>query len=113
MIKRGEVWWAELADPRGSEPGFRRPVVVVQADSFNQSQIETVLVVAITSNLELAEAPGNLLLSRRDSRLSRNSVVNVSQLLTLDKGYLAKKVGRLSAQVMEDIDRGLRLVLSL
>lgn len=113
MIKRGEIWWAELADPRGSEPGFRRPVVVVQADSFNQSQIETVLVVAITSNLELVKAPGNVIMPRRDSRLPRNSVVNVSQLLTLDKGYLAKKVGRLSAQVMEDIDRGLRLVLSL
>ena len=113
MIRRGEIWWAELVDPRGSEPGFRRPVVVVQADSFNRSQIGTVLVVAITSNLELAEAPGNVVLSRRASRLPRKSVVNVSQMLTLDKGFLAKKVSRLSAQVMEDIDRGLSLVLSL
>ena len=92
MITRGEIWWAELEDPRGSEPGFRRPVVVVQADSFNRSQIGTVLVVAITSNLELAEAPGNVTLSRRASRLPRKSVVNVSQILTLDKGFLAKKV---------------------
>lgn len=113
MIRRGEIWWAELVDPRGSEPGFRRPVVVVQADSFNRSQIGTVLVVAITSNLELAEAPGNVVLSRRASRLPRKSVVNVSQMLTLGKGFLAKKVSRLSAQVMEDIDRGLGLVLSL
>lgn len=113
MIKRGEVWWAELANPRGSEPGFRRPVVVVQADSFNQSQIGTVLVAAITSNLDLAKAPGNVNLSRRDSRLPRASVVNVSQMLTLDRRYLAKRIGRLSAQVIEEINQGLRLVLSL
>ncbi len=113
MIKRGDIWWAELADPRGSEPGFRRPVVVVQADAFNRSQIGTVLVAAITSNLDLAEAPGNVSLSRRDSRLPRNSVVNVSQMLTLDRRFLAKKISRLSAEVMEDINLGLRLVLSL
>ncbi len=113
MIKRGEVWWAELADPRGSEPGFRRPVVVVQADSFNRSQIGTVLVAAITSNLELAEAPGNVGLSRRDSELPRDSVVNVSQVLTLDRRFLAKRVSHLPGQVIEEIDSGLRLVLSL
>lgn len=113
MIKRGEVWWAELADPRGSGLGFRRPVVVVQADSFNKSQIGTILVAAITSNLDLAEAPGNVGLSRRNSRLPRASVVNVSQVLALDRRFLAKKIGRLPAQVMEDINQGLRLVLSL
>lgn len=113
MIKRGEVWWAELANPRGPEPGFRRPVVVLQADSFNKSQIGTVLVAAITSNLDLAKAPGNVKLSRRDSRLPRVSVVNVSQMLTLDRRYLAKRIGRLSAQVIEEINQGLRLALSL
>ena len=113
MIKRGEIWWAELADPRGSEPGFRRPVVVVQADSFNRSQIGTVVVAAISSNLDLAEAPGNVGVSRRDSRLPRISVVNVSQVLTLDRRFLTKRVSRLSAQVVEEIDSGLRLVLSL
>ena len=113
MIKRGEIWWAELAGPCGSEPGFRRPVVVVQADSFNRSQIGTVVVAAITSNLELAEAPGNVGLSRRDSKLPRNSVVNVSQMLTLDRRFLAKRVSRLPGQVTEEIDAGLRLVLSL
>ncbi len=113
MIKRGEIWWAELADPRGSEPGFRRPVVVVQADSFNRSQIGTVVVAAISSNLDLAEAPGNVGVSRRDSRLPRSSVVNVSQVLTLDRRFLTKRVSRLSAQVVEEIDSGLRLVLSL
>ena len=113
MIKRGEIWWAELADPRGSEPGFRRPVVVVQADSFNQSQIGTVMVAAITSNLDLAEAPGNLRVSRRDSKLPRDSVINVSQVLTLDRRFLAERVGRLPGQVIEEIDLGLRLILSL
>jgi mRNA interferase MazF len=113
VIKRGAVWWAELADPRGSEPGFRRPVVVVQADSFNRSQIGTVLVAVITSNLDLGEAPGNVSLSRRDSRLPRASVVNVSQLLTLDRRFLVKKVGRLPAQIVEAVNEGLRLVLSL
>ena len=113
MIKRGEIWWAELSDPRGSEPGFRRPVVVVQADSFNQSQIGTVMVAAITSNLDLAEAPGNLRVSRRDSKLPRDSVINVSQVLTLDRRFLAERVGRLPGQVIEKIDLGLRLILSL
>jgi len=113
VIKRGEIWWVELADPRGSEPGFRRPVVVVQADSFNRSQIGTVVVAAISSNLGLVEAPGNVGLSRRDSRLPRNSVVNVSQVLTLDRRFLTKRVSRLPGQVIEEIDSGLRLVLSL
>ena len=113
MIRRGDIWWAELADPRGSESGFRRPVVVVQADSFNRSQIGTVVVAAISSNLDLAEAPGNVAVSRRDSRLPRNSVVNVSQLLTLDRRFLAKRVSHLPGQVIEEIDSGLRLILSL
>ncbi len=113
MIKRGEIWWEELSDPRGSEPGFRRPVVVVQADSFNQSQIGTVMVAAITSNLDLAEAPGNLRVSRRDSKLPRDSVINVSQVLTLDRRFLAERVGRLPGQVIEEIDLGLRLIFSL
>jgi mRNA interferase MazF len=113
VIKRGEIWWAELDDPRGSEPGFRRPVVVVQADSFNKSHIGTVVVAALTSNRDLIRAPGNVGLSRRDSKLSRYSVVNVSQLLTLDRRFLTKKISRLPEQVMEGIDSGLRLVLSL
>jgi mRNA interferase MazF len=113
VIKRGEIWWAELADPRGSEPGFRRPVVVVQADSFNQSQIGTVVVAAVTSNLDLGEAPGNVKVSRRDSKLPRDSVINISQVLTLDRRFLAKRVSRLPGKVIEDIDLGLRLVLSL
>lgn len=113
MIKRGEIWWAELPDPRGSEPGFRRPVLVIQADSFNRSHIGTVVVVAITSNLDLVSAPGNLRVSRKESRLPRKSVVNVSQVLTLDRRFLAKRVSQLSSGLLEEIEAGIRLVLSL
>lgn len=113
MIKRGEIWWAELPDPRGSEPGFRRPVLVIQADSFNRSHIGTVVVVAITSNLDLVSAPGNLGVSRKESRLPRKSVVNVSQVLTLDRRFLAQRVSRLSRGLMEEIEEGIRLVLNL
>ena len=91
VIERGEIWWAELPDPTGSEPGYRRPVVVVQADAFNRSRIGTVVVVAVTSNLDRAAAPGNVRLSRRDSRLPRESVANVSHVLTLDRGAAGRE----------------------
>lgn len=113
MIERGEIWWAELSAPRGSEPGFRRPVLVVQADSFNRSHIATVVVVAITSNLRLADAPGNVRLPRRESRLQRDSVANISQVLTLDRSYLIERVGRVSVRLLESVESGLRLVLGL
>ena len=113
MIGRGEIWWASLPDPRGSEPGFKRPVLVVQADAFNRSKISTVLVAVITSNLALADAPGNLSLPRRESKLPKDSVVNVSQVLTLDKAFLKSRVSRVRPGVMEEVSRGLRLVLDL
>jgi mRNA interferase MazF len=113
VIQRGEIWWADLAEPRGSEPAFRRPVVVIQSDAFNRSRIGTVVVAAITSNLELAGAPGNVRLSRRESKLPRESVVNVSQLLTLDRRFLTERVGRLPAGALAQVEAGLRLVLSL
>jgi mRNA interferase MazF len=113
VIKRGEIWWAELADPRGSEPGYRRPVLVVQSDAFTRSLISTVIVVAITSNVRLAEAPGNVLLLRRDSKLRRDSVINVSQVLTLDKKFLVEKAGDVSDRIIDAVASGLRQVLSL
>jgi len=112
-VKRGEIWWASLPAPRGSGPGYRRPVVIVQADSFNCSNINTVIVAVISSNLRLAGAPGNLLLKRRDSRLDRDSIVNVSQLITLDKSYLTEKVSGLKPEFQAALDEGLRLVLSV
>ncbi len=113
MILRGEIWWAELAEPRGSEPGYRRPVLVLQADAFNRSRINTVVVAAITANLELAAAPGNVRLRRRDSKLDRESVVNISQILTLDRRFLRERIGRLPAAVLGEVEAGLRLVLAL
>lgn len=113
VIQRGDVWWADLAEPRGSEPGYRRPVLVIQSNAFNRSQIGTVIVAAITSNLALAAAPGNVRLTRRESKLSRESVVNVSQILTLDSRFLAERVGRVSAPVLVEVEAGLRLALSL
>jgi mRNA interferase MazF len=110
---RGEIWWANLPDPVGSEPGYRRPVLVIQDDTFTQSQISTVIVVIITSNIRLAEAPGNVLLPRGVSGLSRDSVVNVSQIFTIDKTFLTERIGSLPDYLQEEIDEGLRTVLYL
>jgi len=112
-IQRGEIWWADLPEPRRSEPGYRRPVLVVQADSYNRSRIQTSIVAVITTNLDLAEAPGNVLLPARVSGLSRDSVVNVSQLLTLDRSFLSEQVGTLPPRVQRSVDAGLRTVLQL
>lgn len=112
-MERGQIWWASLSHPVGSGPGYRRPVLVIQSDTFNQSRINTVIVAAITGNTKLAEAPGNLLLSSRASGLPRDSVVNVSQLLTFDKSLLTDHVRTLSVRTMSKIDHGLRLALSL
>jgi mRNA interferase MazF len=113
LIQRGEVWWADLPEPRRSEPGYRRPVLVIQADSFNVSRIQTAIVVAITSNLELADAPGNVFLPARAAGLARDSVVNVSQLLTLDRRFLTECAGTLSPRLQRSVDEGLRTVLQL
>jgi len=112
-IQRGEIWWADLPEPRRSEPGYRRPVLVVQADSFNLSRIQTAVVAAITSNVELADAPGNVLLPARSAGLPRDSVVNVSQLLTLDRRFLTEHAGTLSPRLQRSVDEGLRTVLQL
>jgi mRNA interferase MazF len=113
VVRRGEIWWADLPAPSGSGPGFRRPVVVVQSNDFNASAIRTVVVVTITSNLRLAAAPGNVALTIRESKLKRKSVINVSQILTVDKSVLSDRVVSLSEDVRHRIDEGLRSVLSL
>jgi mRNA interferase MazF len=110
---RGDVWSADLDDPRGSAPGFRRPVVIVQADAFNASRIQTVVVVDVTSNLRLIDAPGNVLLKARQTGLSKDSVANVSQVVTLDRNMLAERVGTLDRPTLNAIGQGIRLVLDL
>lgn len=112
-MRRGEIWWASLPAPSGSGPGKRRPVTIVQSDAFNESRIQTVIVAVITSNVRLASAPGNVLLPRRQSTLAKDSVINVSQILTLDKNYLTERVGQLSPTKLSELEEGLRLVLYL
>lgn len=112
-VRRGQIWWASLPEPVGSEPGSRRPLLVVQADSFNRSRIQTVLAVVLTTNLHRAEAPGNVLLPREETSLPRDSVANVSQVVTTDRGFLTERVSALSARLLAEVDDGLRLVLDL
>ena len=111
MIAQGEVWWADLAEPAGSEPGFRRPVVVVQADSFNRSRISTVVCVALTSNLRWADAPGNVLLTAKATGLSRDSAANVSQIVTIDRASLTERVGVLPDKKLALVLAGIDIVL--
>ncbi len=112
-MKRGEIWWAQLPEPAGSEPGSRRPVLVIQSDDFNRSRIRTILGAAITANLKLAVAPGNVSLPKRGTGLPRQSVVNVSQIITLDKRFLTKRAGRATDAVVSQVEDGLRLILGL
>jgi mRNA interferase MazF len=111
VIAQGEVWWADLGDPVGSEPGFRRPVVVVQGDAFNASSLRTVVCVVLTSNTRWAEAPGNVLLTARAAGLPKPSGANVSQLVTLDRSALTERAGRLSASNLELVLAGIVVVL--
>jgi mRNA interferase MazF len=112
-MQRGEIWWADLPESRRSEPGYRRPVLVVQANSFNRSRIQTAIVAVVTGNLALADLPGNVLLPARASGLPRDSVVNVSQLLTLDRTFLTEHAGTLPPRLQRSVDEGMRLVLQL
>ena len=113
VIERGEVWWADLGEPDGSEPGYRRPVVIVQSDAFNRSRIRTVIAVVLMTNLRLVEAPGNILLPAKATGLPKDSVTNVSQVVTVDRDFLLERAGRIRGQLLQDVDKGLRLVLAL
>jgi len=113
VIHRGEIWWADLTDPRGSAPGYRRPLLIVQADGFNHSRIATTIAIALTSNLRLVDAPGNVLLTKRASGLPKDSVANVSQFVTLDQDALTERAGRIGGDLLAAVDAGLRLALAL
>lgn len=112
-MERGEIWWATMRAPRDSEPGYRRPVLIIQSNAFNRSRIATVIAAVITSNIDLAQAPGNVALTPKQSHLNRKSVVNVSQIVTLDKRHLTERVGRLTPMLVRRVEDGLRLVLGL
>ncbi len=112
-MRRGDIWWASLSTPQGSSPGFRRPILIVQSDDFTRSRINTVVAAVITSNLALADAPGNVRIPGRATGLKKSSVVNVSQIITVDKSYLTERVGTLKTNYMKEVDDGLRLVLAV
>ncbi len=112
-MHRGDIWWADLPNPVGAAPGYRRPVLLIQADAFTSSRIATVVAIVITSNLRLVAAPGNVLLLAAESGLPKDSVVNVSQIVTLDKQTLDEQIGQVTARTLELIENGIRLVLDL
>lgn len=113
VVERGQVWWADLAEPVGSAPGLRRPLLIVQDDAFNRSRIRTVVAVVLTSNVRLVDAPGNVLIPARVAGLPKDSVANVSQVITVDRDVLTEPAGRIRGQLLKDVDSGLRLVLGL
>lgn len=112
-MQRGEIWWADMPRPVASEPGYRRPVLIIQSDDFNRSRIRTVIVAVLTSNLRLAEAPGNVLVRADETGLPQDSVVNVSQIITVDKSFLIEQVSQVCYHVMLLVEDGLRVVLAL
>lgn len=112
-VRRGELWWAALGEPYGSEPGLQRPVLVLQSDPFNESDILTVVVLPLTSNLRLASAPGNVRCGKRETGLSKPSVINVSQIAAVDRRRLREKIGSLPAHLLTRAEEGVRLVLGL
>jgi mRNA interferase MazF len=112
-MKRGEIWWANLPQPAGSGPGYRRPVLVMSSNRFNDTAIRTVVVVPLTRSVRLADAPGNLLIRRGQAGLAESSVVNVTQILAVDKRLLERLIGELPKTRLAEVEAGLRLVLGL
>jgi mRNA interferase MazF len=110
---RGEIWWADFGMPFGSEPGFFRPVVILQADTFNRSKIGTVIILPLTTNLILSEAPGNVYLEKTETELPKDSVAVVSQITVIDKKRMRERVGTLKKEKLKEIEEGIKLVLGL
>ena len=113
VVERGQVWWADLGEPDGSEPGYNWPVLIVQSDAFNRSRLHTVVAVVLSTNTRLLDAPGNVLLPAKATGLPKDSVANVSQVVTIDREFLLELAGRIRGQLLEDVENGLRLVLGL
>ena len=113
IVERGQVWTADLGEPDGSEPGYTRPLLIVQSDAFNRSRVHTVIAVVLSTNLRLVDAPGNVLIPGKASGLRKDSVANVSQVITVDREFLMELAGRVRGQFLKDVENGLRLVLDL
>jgi mRNA interferase MazF len=110
---RGEIWWADYGIPYGSEPGYRRPVIILQNDFFNNSKINTTVVVPLSSNLLLADVPGNIYIEKRDSKLGKDSVILVSQIGVIDKERLVEKISKINKDIMEKIEDNIMFVLGI
>jgi mRNA interferase MazF len=113
VVERGQVWWADLGEPDGSESGYNRPVLIVQSDAFNRSRLHTVVAVVLSTNARLLDAPGNVLLPAKATGLPKDSIANVSQVVTVDRDFLMELAGRVRGQFLKDVENGLRLVLGL
>lgn len=113
MIRRGELWWADLGEPRGSAPALRRPVLVIQADGYNRSALRTVVVLGVTTNTRLAAMPGNVFVAAPTGGLGRDSVVNTTQIVAVDEQFLDERIGALPRHLLDDVERGVRRVLAL
>ena len=113
VVERGQIWSADLGEPEGSEPGYNRPVLIIQSDAFNRSRLQTVIAVVLSTNLRLMDAPGNVLIPAKGSGLRKDSVANVSQVITIDREFLSELAGRVRGQFLKDVENGLRLVLCL
>ena len=110
---RGEIWWAEFGIPYESEIGYNRPVLIVQDDSFNESRIKTIVILPLTTNLRLLDAPGNVLLRKKESKLTNDSVIIVAQLYAIDRSRFKEKISKVTREIMEQVEIGMRLVLGL
>ncbi len=111
VISQGDIYWLDFGEPEGSEPGYRHPFVVIQNDAFNKSKISTAVVCALTSNLKLAAAPGNILVKKGEANLPKASVVNISQVMTVDKSDLQEKIGQLTKKRVEEIVSGFEYLI--
>jgi len=110
---RGEIWWAEFGIPCGSEIGYTRPVLIVQDDSFNESRIRTIIVLPLTTNLRLLDAPGNVFLRKKESKLPDDSIIIIAQLYAIDRSRLKEKISKVSKETMEQVEVGMKLVLGI
>jgi mRNA interferase MazF len=110
---RGDIWWADFGIPFGSEPGFIRPVLIIQSDSFNRSQLNTIVVIPLTTNLILEDAPGNKLIEKEESGLSKDSIIVVSQIYAIDRHRLVEHVGSINKSIINEVEFGIKMVLGL
>ena len=110
---RGEIWWADLGIPFGSEPGFNRPVLIIQTDAVNKSKINTTIIIPFTTNLLLENAPGNVFVDKNESKLSKDSVLVVSQISAIDKTRLIKYENKIAQNILNDIEDGIKLILEI